>query len=398
MARQFKNSGAEMAEPIRILHVLPDKERRLRPLENLVNGLDRVMFSQIVCYLRGHDKVPTELEKQGYDVITLDISKKRLRKFQPRVVLQLAKIIKERGIDIVHCQRHKPTVYGTLAAYKVGVQPKVIGHVRGLHRTRTFRRRLINRLLSGRISRIITVSAAVRDDIIRNNSKAFAAKVVTIYNGIDVQLFVHSNLTREDAKARIGIPDKKVFVYGTVGRLVETKGQIILLQAFAQISRECPQSWLVFAGDGRLESELRRLAAELGIQESVMFLGHRHDIPEVLKAYDVFVLPSVAEGLPGALLEAMATGLPVIASRVGGVPEILNIPELDTMVPPRSVDDLASAMKALYKTSVEERDKIGKALRERVLQEFSKEKMISAMTAEYLTVMNMTLESWRAGT
>jgi len=240
---------------------------------------------------------------------------------------------------------------------------------------------------------MIAVSAAVRDDIISNNFKSFAAKVVTIYNGIDVQLFIHSNLTPETAKTRIGLPDKKVFVYGTVGRLVETKGQSILLQAFAQISEECPQSWLVLAGGGRLESELRRLAAELGIQESVIFLGHRHDILEVLKAYDVFVLPSVAEGLPGALLEAMATGLPVIASRVGGVPEILNIPELGTMVSPRSVDDLASAMKALYKTPDEKRDEIGKALRERVLEEFSKEKMIAAITAEYLTVMNMTLKS-----
>ena len=82
MAEQFKNSSAETADQISILHVLPDKERRLRPLENLVNGLDRGMFSQVICYLRGHDKVRNVLEKQGHDVITLDISKKKLRKFQ----------------------------------------------------------------------------------------------------------------------------------------------------------------------------------------------------------------------------------------------------------------------------------------------------------------------------
>jgi glycosyltransferase involved in cell wall biosynthesis len=393
MARQFKNSRAETADKISILHVLPDKERRLRPLENLVNGLDRVIFSQIVCYLRGHDNVDTELEKLGHDVITLDISKKRLRKFQPWAVLQLAKIIKERGIDIVHCQRHKPTVYGTLAAYMAGEKPKVIGHVRGLHRTRNFRRKLLNRLLSGRISRVIAVSAAVRDDIISHNSQSFAAKVVTIYNGINAELFINSNFTREAARVRIGIPAKRVFVYGTVGRLVETKGQSILLQAFAQVSEECPHSLLVLAGEGRLESELRGRAVELGIQESVIFLGQRNDISKVLQAYDVFVLPSVAEGLPGALLEAMAAGLPVIASRVGGVPEILSTPELGTMVSPRSVDDLASAMIALYRASEEKRDEIGKALRERVLEKFSQEKMISAITAEYLTVMNMTPKS-----
>ena len=393
MINELKDRGIETIAEIKILHILSDRDKRLPPVENLVSGLDKNFFSQAICYLRGDDNKHTKFESWGHDVISLNISKKKLRRFQPWAVLRLAKIIKNRGIDIVHCQRHKSTVYGTLAAYMVGQHPKVIGHVRGLHRTRNFKRRLLNRVLSGRISRMIAVSAAVHDDIISNNLKSFAAKVVTIYNGIDVQLFIGSNLTRETARTRIGIPDQKVFIYGTVGRLVETKGQSILLQAFAQISEECPQSCLVLAGEGRLEPELRGLAVELGIQESVMFLGHRHDIPEVLKAYDVFVLPSVAEGLPGALLEAMATGLPVIASRVGGVPEILNIPELATMVSPRSVEDLASAMKALYETSEEKRDEIGRALRERVLEKFSKEKMISAITAEYLTVMNMTQKS-----
>jgi glycosyltransferase involved in cell wall biosynthesis len=378
------------SEPIRILHVLSDKDKRVRPLENLISGLDNHIFSQVVCYLRGHDEELAELEKFGHDVISLDVSEKKLRRFQPLVVWELAKIMKERSIDILHCQRHKPTVYGTIAAYITGKNLKVISHVRGLNRTRSFKRKLLNGILFRRISRIIAVSDAVREDIISSNFDFLAVKVVAIYNGIDVEPFIDSKLTREAAKIRLGIPGKNVFVYGTVGRLVETKGQSILLQAFAKVYEQCPQSCLVLAGGGRLESKLRGLAAELDIKESVIFLSHRHDIPEVLKAYDIFVLPSVAEGLPGALLEAMATGLPVIASRVGGVPEILNNPDLGTMVSPRSVDELASAMKGLYKTPEEHRYKIGKALRERVLEGFSKEKMVSAIAAEYLTVMNMT--------
>ena len=131
MTNELKDSAIETTAQIKILHVLSDQDKRLRPLENLVNGLDRGMFSQVVCYLRGNDKVRAELEKLGHDVISLDISKKKLRKFQPWAVLQLARIIKERGIDIVHCQRHKSTVYGTLAAYMVGKQVKVIGHEQG---------------------------------------------------------------------------------------------------------------------------------------------------------------------------------------------------------------------------------------------------------------------------
>jgi glycosyltransferase involved in cell wall biosynthesis len=197
-----------------------------------------------------------------------------------------------------------------------------------------------------------------------------------------------SHLTREEARIGLGLPEKDAFVYGTVGRLAETKGQGVLLTAFARVHEKYPESWLILAGEGRLESELRALAAELNIHERVVFLGYRTDIPEVLKACDVFVLPSIAEGLPGALLEAMATGIPVIASRVGGVPEILNNPELGMMISPSSVGELTTAMERLGSMDEVERNDIGKALRERVHVEFTKEKMISVMAREYIAVMN----------
>jgi glycosyltransferase involved in cell wall biosynthesis len=387
MAKELKNKVSETTARIRILHVLSDKDKRVRPLENLVSGLDDNIFSQLICYLRGEDEKHTKFETWGHYVISLHISKKKLRGFQPAVLFQLARIIKEKGIDIIHCQRHKPTVYGTLAAYMTGKNLKVISHVRGLNRTRRFRRKLLNRALFGRISRIIAVSNAVRDDIVRTNSMSLPDKVVTIYNGIDVQSYTDCSLTREAARIRLGLPNKEVFVYGTVGRLAETKGQRILLEAFARVYEKYPKSWLVIAGKGRLESELRALAIELNIQERVLFLGYRTDIPEILKACDVFVLPSIAEGLPGALLEAMATGVPVIASRVGGVPEILNNPELGMMVSPSSLDELTTAMERLYNMDEVERNDIGKVLRERVLAEFTKEKMISVMTREYFAVM-----------
>ena len=393
MTKELKNNGIETISQIRIMHVLSDKDQRLPSLDNLISGLDRNVFSQVICYLRGDDNKRTKLEVWGHEVISLDTSKKKLRGFQPAVVFQLARIIKEKGIDIIHCQRHKPTVYGTLAAHMTGMNLKVISHVHGLGRTRSFRRKLLNRVLFRRISHIIAVSNAVREDIIRTNWMSPLDKVVTVYNGIDVKQYSDSSLTRKEARIRLGLPDKEVFVYGTVGRLVETKGQEVLLKAFARVYEKYSESWLILVGDGRLESELRSLAAELNIDERVVFMGYRTDIPEVLKAYDVFVFPSIAEGMPLALLEAMAAELPVIASRVGGVLEILNTPELGTMVSAHSVDDLASAMEGLCRTSEEKRYEIGKALRERVLEEFSEEKMISAITAEYLVVMNMTLES-----
>jgi len=389
MPRQVKNSYAVAAEKIRILHLLSDKDKRIRPLENLVSGLDGNTFSQLICYLRGVDEKHTKFETWGHNVISLHISKKKLRGFQPSVVFQLARIIKEQRIDIVHCQRHKPTVYGTLAVYMTGKNLKVISHVRGLNRTRRFRRKLLNRVLFRRIARIIAVSNAVRDDIVRTNSISLPDKVVTIYNGIDVQSYTDCGLIPEEARIRLGLPNKEVFVYGTVGRLAETKGQRILLEAFARVYEKYPKSWLVIAGKGRLESELRALAIELNIHERVLFLGYRTDIPAVLRACDVFVLPSIAEGLPGALLEAMATGIPIIALRVGGVPEILNSPSLGMMVSSSSLDELTDAMERLCNMDEVERNGMGDLLRERVLEEFTKEKMTSAISKEYLAVMNI---------
>jgi glycosyltransferase involved in cell wall biosynthesis len=391
MIKELKDSGIEAIAEIKILHILSDRDKRLRPLENLVSGLDRNIFSQVICYLRGDDNKHTKFEAWGHDVISLSISQEKLRRFQPSVVFQLARIMKEKGIDIVHCQRHKPTVYGALAAYMTNKNLKVISHVRGLNRTRSFKRKLLNGIVFRRVSRIIAVSNAVRDDIVRTNLISNPDKVVTIYNGIDVKAFMDSDLTREEAQTQLGLPDRDAFVYGTVGRLAETKGQEVLLKAFARVYEKYPKSWLIITGKGRLESELRTLSAKLNIHERVVFLGYRTDIPEVLKALDVFVFPSIAEGLPGALLEAMATSIPVIASRVGGVPEILNDPSLGIMLSPSSTDELVSAMERLRSMDAIRRNMMGEALRKRVLEEFTKEKMISSTSREYVTVMNETI-------
>jgi glycosyltransferase involved in cell wall biosynthesis len=387
MTEELHNKGIETISQIRIMHVISNIDQQSPTFDNLINGLDKNVFSQVIYYLKGDDDKLTKLESWGHEVISLGGSKKKLRGFQPAVVFQLVRIIREKEIDIIHCQRHKPTVYGTLAAYITGKNQIVISHVHGLGRTRSFRRKLLNRILFKRIARIISISNAVREDIIRTNWISSLDRVVTVYNGIDVEPYIDSSLTREKARIRLGIPDKDVFVYGTVGRLVETKGQEVLLKALARVYEKYSESWLILVGEGRLESKLRALAAELNISERVVFLGYRSDIPEVLKAFDVFVFPSIAEGLGLALLEAMAAELPVIASRVGGVPEILNTPELGTMVSPSSVDELANAMERLYNMDEVERNAIGKILRERVLAEFTKEKMISAMTREYFAVM-----------
>ncbi len=388
MKNNDRKNSAGPASKIRILHVLPNANKKFSLFENLVTGLDKQAFSQSICYLHGTADEQNPLKKMGHDIFFLNIPPKKLRRLRPSLIFQIARIIKEQKIDIVHCQRHKSTIYGTLAAWISGGNVKVITTVHGKNRTRTLRRKILNHILFKRIARIIAVSMAVRNDIIQTNRNLSADKVITVYNGIDIDQFNDAGQTRREARKRLHLPDRGGIIFGTVGRLTKIKNQTLLLKAFAGVYRKYPDSSLFFAGEGPLEAELRHLAVELNIQKGVVFLGYRQDIPDVLRAYDVFVLPSLSEGLPLALAEAMATGIPVIASKVGGIPEILNSPQLGTMVSPSSMEELASAMERMHDMDETERNEVGRALRNRVLAGFTKEKMVEAMTKEYTAVMS----------
>jgi len=110
MTKKLKDGAVERIPQMRILHILSDQDKSLRPLENLVFGLDRHIFSQVICYLGGDEDKHSKFEAWGHNVISLDISKRELRRFRPSIVFRLARIIQKQGIDIVHCQLHKPTV------------------------------------------------------------------------------------------------------------------------------------------------------------------------------------------------------------------------------------------------------------------------------------------------
>ncbi len=387
MPPKHVDDSAVSDSEIKILHLLMDKRKQSRLFDNLVTGLDKATFTQVICYLIGDEVNQSSLEKQKYKVISLPFSKKYIKKLRTSVVRQLAKIIEEHEIDIVHCQRHKPTVYGTLAAWLSNRKVQVLTTVHGRNRTRTLGRKITNTVLFKKITHIISVSLAVRDDILETNWNLSPNKVVNVYNGIDTTAYSKTALTKGEARNRLGIPPGAGFVFGTVGRLTEVKGHDILLKSFAKVIREFPDSCLVIAGEGRLEQELRALAKALNINNKVFFLGFRNDIPNILRAYDCFVLPSLSEGHPLSLLESMAACVPVIASNVGGVPEILDGFNSNMLVRPSSVEDLSTSMIMMGHTDETKRDAVGKELRNRVLNCFTKETMTSAMANEYISIM-----------
>ena len=369
----------------RILHLRKEFERNLPIFINVVRGVDNARFSHVICYLGEHHGSQNIIADLGYEVLHLGFRKKQLDFFNPGVVLQLAEILREKHIDVLHCHKHKTTVYGTLASIIAGRIP-VISHVHGLSRTRSLARRAANWAILKSVHRIIAVSESVRRDVIQTNWQIDPSKVVTVKNCIDLQMIDTIKVSKKEARLRLGLSDDEI-VFGTVGRLALTKGQSYLIKAFAQVRNHLKSARLVIMGQGPLLEELEKTARDLGVLPWILFTGYRNDVFELLKAFDIFVLPSLAEGLSIALLEAMAMRLPVIASHVGGIPEVFGECKCGRLVQPKDAPALTAAMLEIGSADRDVKKQLGEQGRRRVEEEFTTDVMIRQLTEIYEAVL-----------
>jgi glycosyltransferase involved in cell wall biosynthesis len=334
----------------------------------IVARLNTPQISTVAVYLEKRGEIHNPLTEIGCCVEYL-ASKGSTKFFNPFLIFKLARFLKQNNVDILHCHRHKAVFYGTLAAF-IAKTPVIFAHVHGLNRTRGLIRHIENRLLHRKVAKVITVSDSVRRDVLACNPHLLPENVITVKNSIEFDRFANVDISKSQARHILGLPEDG-FVFGTVGRLVPTKGQSYLIEAFAKVRRSLPKAHLVFIGDGRLEADLKKQAADLNCLDAITFAGARSDIPQVLRAFDCFVFPSIAEGLPGALLEAMAASVPCIASAVGGIPEVLDDKKLGYLVPAKDAESLAAAMADCAKMPQADRDEMGTAARNTVERLYS---------------------------
>ncbi len=327
------------------------------------------------------------LAEAGFDVRWLPFGKGDLRNFKYRVVGELDQIIKEEGVDIVHAQRHKSVFYAALAARK-NSKVRLVTTVHGLNRSRSLFRKIGNRILWPRINKIIAVSEAVKRDILLTNSWYPASRVEVVYNGIDLALFGSSNLDKTESRSFFGLPPQAL-LWGAVGRLAPVKGHDVLLRAWAASEIGKHGGHLAIAGEGRLREELTALAQELAIASEISLLGHIADIPKFLAALDGFVMPSRHEGFPLAVLEALAAGLPVVASGVGGIPEILTTltdKGQCFLVPPENEKELGSAMGQVMAWTELQRNQAVASIKQQA-EFFDGKRMVARMDSLYHNLM-----------
>jgi glycosyltransferase involved in cell wall biosynthesis len=361
----MRSSGGK---PLRVVHTVLqlDTGGMERLLVEFARHADRSRFNLHFVSLSARGPVADEIESTGWPVTALD-NPPGLR---PGMVLQLAKLFRRLGADVVHAHNTKPLIYSGPAA-KIARVPAVVytrhGQRINARRGETFLYRIAVRMAD----RAVAVSddgarLAVRDGVGRE-------RVQRIWNGIDSSRFGFSG-------SKPGGPAVMV------GRLSPEKDVQNLLRAVALIVRERPGFRLDVAGNGPCMPELRALANELALQQHVRFLGEVRDIPSLLGNASMCVLPSLSEGISLTLLEAMSTGLPVVATRVGGNVEVVADGVTGVLVPARKPDQLARGILELY-DHPDRALEIGRAGRQRVEACFEVRQMVSAYEALYRAVL-----------
>ncbi len=283
---------------------------------------------------------------------------------------------------IVHTHLIHADVHGLVAARLAGV-PAVVTTRHNLNpfRTRPLSR-LLHRLYWPRVDGCIAVSDGVARFAIEIEG-ASPAQVRTIRHGLEEP---PRGPDRPALRADLGIRESDRVV-GMVGRLVEQKGFLYGLEAFALIADRCPDCHLLIAGEGPVRTELERRVGELDLTARVRFLGWRSDAAALMRAFDLLLVPSLWEGFGFVILEAMARGVPIIASAVGGIPEVVITGSTGILVQPRDVEGMGRALANLLDDGTR-RQGMGQAARERVRAHFSAQRMVAETIGLYQELMD----------
>lgn len=261
-----------------------------------------------------------------------------------RVGWRLAKEIRKRNIEVLHAHQYTPFFYAALARVLAGGRTRVILTEHGRHYPDVVspKRRAINRLVLDRLADAVNACCGFSADSLSRVDGFAAGRIEVIENGIDLNRYGPA-ADRAALRRRLGLAPERRYV-ANVARFHPVKDQAMLLRAFACVAAVRGDVDLLLVGDGPLRSELEVLTRQLNLVERVLFLGVRSDVPDILRAVDVFALTSVSEAASLTLLEAMASSLPVVVTAVGGNPEIVRHEKEGLLVPRGDSSATAAAL------------------------------------------------------
>lgn len=320
------------------------------------------------------------MESQGVECFSCDA---KSRKDYLLAILKLSAFLKKEKVDILHVHLFDPSIVGLLAGVKAGTKYRVMTRHYSDYHTRINKKwhvkldQMCNRLSH----KIIGVSEHTSDHVVEVEGTP-REKVVTIYNGID---FDRVKPSEDNFRARVrkefNAEDK--FLILTIGRLHPEKGYPYLFEAVTKLKKitDKPFIWLI-AGKGPFDEEFHRRVSELGCDDVVKFIGFRNDIPDLMSTADVFVLPSVAEAFGVVFAEAIYLGTPIVATKIGGIPEIVTDGVDGILIPPANSDAIAEAVADLI-NQPEKLKSLANSGKQKVIERFEFEDMTRKYEAVY---------------
>lgn len=298
-----------------------------------------------------------------------------------KTVFKIVGFVKKQSIDIIHSHGYKSSIYAYLANIFTRRRLVVTCHNWIISNSKLKLYTYLDKMFIKRFDAVVSVSSSVRDLLLE--SGVDERRIHLVANGIDTKKFASGCNGKVAFNGRNKGPGTKFI--GTVGRLSQEKGHIYLLRAAKKVLAVFPDCYFVLVGDGVLREALENEAQSLGIREHVIFTGRREDIPEVLTSLDIFTLPSLTEGLPMSLLEAMASGTPVVASKVGDIPVLLKDGALGALVEPTDWQALAAAILQYLKNPCEA-EKVSANARKEIMNHYSSAQMAERYIGIYKTI------------
>lgn len=354
---------------MKILYIIPNLEiaGTEKHLINLISNLDSNRFEVCVCCIVKLGKLGDFFKKSGRNITCLN----RRNIYDPRILLDIYRLIKRYKFDIVHTYLFSFHYLGIIPARLCGV-PIIISSRRELATWKRWYHRFLENLGNKFTDKVIACSEAAREFSLQTENLS-QDKIITIYNGINLKEF-YPRPRNTQILNEFGFNETDNII-GMVTKFVEVKGHKTALEAIAKVTNVYSQIKCLLVGDGHLRKETEKRMKDLKLDKNVRFVGLRDDVTQILSIIDIFISTSLSESLPNTILEAMACGLPVVATNVGGIPEIVINAETGILVPSRDPSALAKAINILLENE-QLREKMGQQGRKIVEEKFNLERMI----------------------
>ncbi|MFO8080699.1 MAG: glycosyltransferase family 4 protein [Armatimonadota bacterium] len=379
---------------ITVCHVLEATEGGTRQyLNDVLLGLPADRFEQtaVVSTLRAPEFAEDieRFREAGVSVEVVEMVREIDREQDMRAYRELRAFFRANEFDVIHTHSSKAGFLGRVAAWRAR-NPAVrvhSPHAFAFEMNAAPWRRLLFRTLerlTGRLTHLLVCTCEGEREIAVRNRIVPPGRAAVVRTGVDLKRFhpqPHAHRIREE----IGLPARHRIV-GTVGAIVEQKGHRALVEAAPAVIEEMPHTTFVIVGGGELREELEARVNELGLGRRFRFLGYRDDVPRVLATFDLFVMPSLWEGMPYALVEAMAVGVPVVGSDIPGIADIVRPRQTGRLAPPGDpaalADTILTALREDGKSAT-----MAETARGMVMSEHSRKRMLASLTACYVRLM-----------